>query len=152
MNIVKLLLLSKNVSPQGPGSNKPPDLILRDPLGKNVTRKKYKKIRSMICHIFVLVGDKVSIVFLYVYSFKGPGSNKPPELVLRDPFGKMLARKKYKKILSMICHSFYHLEEYLIMILSIYVFCFMLDLRDCAFIKARRTSDFTSFYTSGTFQ
>jgi hypothetical protein len=32
-----------------------------------------------------------------LYRFKGPGSNETPEIVLRDPFGRMMARKKSPK-------------------------------------------------------
>jgi len=51
-------------------------LVLRDPLGK-----------------------KLFLWMILYFSFKGPGSNKPPE----DPFGDIAAEKNTKKILSMIC-------------------------------------------------
>jgi len=35
---------------------------------------------------------------IVILDFKGPGYYKLPEIVLMSPFGKILARKKYKKI------------------------------------------------------
>jgi len=35
---------------------------------------------------------------IVILDFKGPGYYKLPEIALMSPFGKILARKKYKKI------------------------------------------------------
>lgn len=52
-------------------------LVLRDPLSKKL----------FFCGWY------------FILSFKGPGYYKLPEIVLRDPFGKNLARKDFPIIL-----------------------------------------------------
>lgn len=102
--------------------------------------EKKQKNLSMICHFFAIV-DEVFYVF-NVGPRLGQGSNKPPD-IFKFPFGQMLARKKYKKILSMICQSFTHLDDNISIILSLYVtcLCFMLILRDRASILIKSTKN-----------
>jgi len=92
----KSINVLKNSCPLGPGSNKPPDTNATwQKCDKKKIQKKSEHDLSHFLFSWMILYCYYHMCLSLCFNFKGPG--KHPELVLRDPFGKMMTRKNTKK-------------------------------------------------------